>query len=168
MIELTAKTTKNVKVNFYYDNECFISYTIATSQTPGVYTGIESQYQVYTMPRYNKDNSKLVTRTYAKYVQMIKLTSKSFLEMQREINKAYFTMKRAAMIDARKSKLVDLVVKNSKRVRTISKLQKEIELLEAIEPGKEFGHYILTPQYQYETEQIEKEKKRLESIEMPF
>ena len=165
MITLTAKSQKNVKVNLY-NTECFITYIISTQQPIGVYNNYDStiQYQVYSTSFYDKKRNKYVNKKYAKYVKSlnykrIKITG--LIDLQIEINKVYFNLKKSAMIDARMYKFNEISKnKFSKRFITLDRLSKEIAILSNVKPGEHFGHYILTPKYQFENEQ--------NKLEIPF
>lgn len=158
MITLTAKSEKNVKVTLY-NTECFITYIISTQQPIGVYSNYNGtiQYQVYSTSFYDNKRNKYVNKKYAKYIRClnyegIKLTG--LMDLQSEINKVYFELKKSAMIDARMYKFNEISKnKFTKRFITLDRLSKEIAILSNVKPGEHFGHYILTPKYQFENEQ---------------
>lgn len=109
-----------------------------------------------TIYRKNKHgNTSMYTQMYIEYTMHIEYQK----NLPRLVYKAYFTLKRLAMIEARLDKLTylynqSLTTKSSKNyLAKVKKLQEEIVYLENVPEGQSFGAFVFTEEYKFQQEQ---------------
>lgn len=164
MITVKILSDKNVKVNCYTNADgsmdFWLTYTCATQKAYGMHQSeyADMMYTVNPHQRCRKKDNTPIYINYAKYITSIRMPVESFGQLQHELNKEYFKLKKYSMIDARKAKIEKLESVSPKRhFRKIENLKKEISILQDVPDGQTFGAYIVSKKYREEQERIKLE-----------